>query len=70
MKMKYTGLRRDPFSLISGNVYECTGYQCEINGQLEDVRHPIHGKAAFVKIIDEEDEEYLYPAEWFEPVKE
>lgn len=70
MKMKYIGPRRDPFSLISGNIYECTGFQCEINGQFEDVRGPVHGKTTFVKIIDEEDEEYLYPMEWFEAVKE
>ena len=68
MKMKYIGVRSSRMSLISGHVYECTGYQCVIGDKLTNVLKPIKGKTMFVKIIDEEDEEYLYPMAWFEKV--
>lgn len=69
MKVRYIGSRQDPLSLMSGHVYECTGYVCEMHGQLEDVYGPVRGKTMLMKIIDEDEDEYLYPAEWFEKLK-
>ena len=69
MKMKYIGEYSDPMALMKGHIYECTGYQCVIDGELTDVFKPIKGKSMFVKIIDEEEEEYLYAADLFEVVK-
>lgn len=70
MKMRYIGERSNPMALIKGRIYECTGYQCVIGNELTDVPKPIKGKSMLVKIIDEEDEEYLYAADMFEVVEE
>lgn len=70
MKMKYIGKYSSPTSLITGHIYECNGYMCEENGEFVDVLKPIRGKTMFLRVIDEDEEEYLYPAEWFELIKE
>lgn len=59
MKVKYLGNMQDPMSLMKGHIYECLGYE-----------KSWEGGSTFARIVDEEDEDYLYPAEWFEEVKE
>lgn len=70
MKMKYIGKYSSRTSLINGHIYECNGYMCAEDGEFVDVLKPIRGKTMFLRIIDEDDEEYLYPAELFEKVTE
>ena len=55
MKVKYIGDRNDPLSLMKGHVYECLGYETSWGQK-------------FAIIIDEDDDDYIYPAEWFEIV--
>ena len=57
MKVKYIGDRNDPLSLMKGHVYECLGYETSW-GQ------------TFAIINDEDDDDYIYPAEWFERVND
>ena len=68
MKMRYIGKYSSSTSLINGHVYECNGYMCVDGGKFVDVLKPIRGKTMFLRIIDEDDEEYLYPASLFEKV--
>ncbi len=57
MKVKYIGERNDPLSLMKGHIYECLGYETS------------WGKK-FAIVIDEDDDDYIYPAEWFEILPE
>ncbi|MCR5805686.1 MAG: hypothetical protein K6G68_01485 [Oscillospiraceae bacterium] len=68
MKMRYIGKYSSSTSLINGHVYECNGYMCVEGDEFVDVLKPIRGKTMFLRIIDEDDEEYLYPASLFEKV--
>ncbi|MBP3268658.1 MAG: hypothetical protein J6M07_10130 [Ruminococcus sp.] len=56
MKVRYIGDLNDPLSLMKGHIYECLGYEMSWG-------------VKFAIIVDEDDEDYIYPAEWFEPVK-
>ena len=55
MKVRYLG-ESDPFMLLNGKVYDVM--------EVED-----HGKAGiWYRIVDETEEDYIYPAEGFEIV--
>ncbi len=59
MKVKYIGDKNDPLSLVNGHIYECLGFETVKKwGQ------------TFARVVDEDDDDYLYPAEWFEVVEE
>lgn len=48
MKVKYTGDKGSPLSVMRGKVYECLGVE-----------------SGWYRIIDETDEDYLYPPDDF-----
>ncbi len=70
MKMRYIGTYSSPMSVMTGHIYECTGFQHVVNGELVDLKDGEKDDKKLAIIIDEDEEEYLYPAELFEIVEE